>query len=78
MLLSASRRRGCGFAPSRRRPLDIAGAPASDATRFAGCDVVEIIPGYVPGGLIATLPLASREVASLVALRRLGCETEAG
>jgi hypothetical protein len=48
--------------------------PASD---FLGCDVMEVILGD-PGGLSATLAVSvAYEVVSPVALRRLGCETEA-
>jgi hypothetical protein len=43
-----------------------------------GCDVEQIIPGYDPNGLPATLAASVADKAlSLVVLRRLKCEMEA-
>ena len=45
---------------------------------FAGCDVVQIIPGYDPNGWFATLAASvAYKAVSLVVLRRLKCEMEA-
>jgi agmatinase len=45
---------------------------------FVSCDVVEVIPGYDPGGLIPMFAASvACEVVSLVVLRRLKCEMEA-
>ena len=45
---------------------------------FAGCDVVQVIPGYDPNGWFATLAASvAYKAVSLVVLRRLKCEMEA-
>ena len=46
---------------------------------LVGCDVMQIIPGYHPNGRYATLAASvAYQAVSLLVLRRLKCEMEAG